>query len=263
MDFSGLECFCLFIGHPRNGSSILGGLLDAHKHIVISHELNVLMGIKSKSKGPLFQSIYNNAHMNSTKGRVQSGYKCGVPGAWQGKDDGIHVIGDKKADWTASLLFEDPNKLDDLKELVGVPVKFIHTVRNPFDTIATIARRKENDKDYTMTKGSSKNMEGGIIGYYFDVILKGVEETKKKIPKEDWIEAHNEDLIHSPKLELKRIVEFFGLKASKDYLNKCAKVVRRKPHKTRIGFNWKSPHIKEIERRMEKYDYLHRYTFKD
>lgn len=263
MDLSNLEYFCLFIGHPRNGSSILGGLLDAHRNIVISHELNVLLGVKNKRKVPLFQSIYNNAHMNSKKGRIQSGYKCGVPDAWQGRDDGIRIIGDKKADWTASLLFEDPQRLDALKELVELPVKFIHTIRNPFDTIATIARKKEKHKDYTMTTGGSKNMKNGIIGYYFDVILKGVEQTKNKTLKEDWIEVYNEDLIARPKLELKKIVEFFGLKADKDYLNKCAKVVRRKPHKTRIGYNWKKPHIKEILRRMEKYSYLHRYTFED
>ena len=53
------------------------------------------------------------------------------------------VIGDKKGGATSSLLRE-PDKLSILEEIrnvVKVPMKFIHVTRNPFDNIATMLLR--------------------------------------------------------------------------------------------------------------------------
>jgi hypothetical protein len=38
---AGIERYCLFIGAPRNGHSLVGALLDAHPQMVVAHELGV------------------------------------------------------------------------------------------------------------------------------------------------------------------------------------------------------------------------------
>ena len=39
-DFDRVERFCLFVGYPRSGHSIVGAVLNAHRDAVISHELD-------------------------------------------------------------------------------------------------------------------------------------------------------------------------------------------------------------------------------
>jgi len=53
------------------------------------------------------------------------------------------VIGDKKGGQTAQLLDKlgDLSILEEIKQVVQVPMKFIHVHRNPFDNIAAIALR--------------------------------------------------------------------------------------------------------------------------
>src|SRR5512143_1721936 len=40
-EFLRVERFCLFVGYPRSGHSLVGAFLNAHRHAVVSHELNV------------------------------------------------------------------------------------------------------------------------------------------------------------------------------------------------------------------------------
>ncbi len=40
--FDTVERFCLFIGYPRSGHSLVGSLLDAHPNVVLAHELDAL-----------------------------------------------------------------------------------------------------------------------------------------------------------------------------------------------------------------------------
>ena len=58
------------------------------------------------------------------------------------------MIGDKKAAQASRLLLE-PNAMESLKELekkLGVQLKFIHVMRNPFDNIATMTLRRADVK---------------------------------------------------------------------------------------------------------------------
>src|SRR5215212_9350178 len=35
-----VERYCCFVGFPRSGTSLTGQLLNAHRHVVVSHESN-------------------------------------------------------------------------------------------------------------------------------------------------------------------------------------------------------------------------------
>ena len=48
----------------------------------------------------------------------------------------------------AQRMLRQPNFFKELEETVGVPLKFIHVVRNPFDNIATmLVRRLESESE--------------------------------------------------------------------------------------------------------------------
>jgi hypothetical protein len=43
--FRGIQTYCMFVGYPRTGHSLIGSLLDAHPRVVIAHELNALKAL--------------------------------------------------------------------------------------------------------------------------------------------------------------------------------------------------------------------------
>ena len=67
------------------------------------------------------------------------------------------MIGDKKGGRTSQLISKDPNSIKQLEEIaknVGVPMKFIHIVRNPFDNIATMVLRGAGERDNVREEGA-------------------------------------------------------------------------------------------------------------
>ena len=52
-------------------------------------------------------------------------------------------MGDKHAGRAIRRLHADPDLLDRVRALVGVPIRVLHLVRNPFDNIVSIARNRE------------------------------------------------------------------------------------------------------------------------
>ena len=104
-----IKNFVLFIGYPSSGHSIVAALLDAHPHVVISHELLVLQSwresvIKKKkySKYEMFNEILSSTERSTVgQGRRSKDdqlryYTLDVPGLFQGQyEDYIEIIGDK------------------------------------------------------------------------------------------------------------------------------------------------------------------------
>jgi len=70
------------------------------------------------------------------------------------------VIGDKSAVKVSEILLqrEGRDSLGKLEDKLGVQLKFIHVIRNPFDNIATMALRianlKQNERQDDLKVGS-------------------------------------------------------------------------------------------------------------
>ncbi|MFC2144937.1 hypothetical protein ACFLQQ_01270, partial [Actinomycetota bacterium] len=134
-----VEKFCFFIGYPRSGHSVVGSILDAHKNIIISHELDVVKYIdQGLKKEIIYGSILRNSFRKSTKGREQTGYKFDIPNEWQGRFDELKIIGDKKGGTTSVRIQRKKSLLKDMEKYFDIKVVFIHVTRNPFDNISTI-----------------------------------------------------------------------------------------------------------------------------
>src|SRR4030095_5011623 len=71
----------------------------------------------------------------------KSNHDYGIPGQWQGRFDRLRGIGDKRAGAVTRAIAAHPDFLDRGRALVGVPLRLVHVVRNPFDNIAAISTR--------------------------------------------------------------------------------------------------------------------------
>ncbi len=245
-----VESFCLFIGYPRSGHSLVGSLIDAHADAVIAHELDALSYVaKQASKEELFAAILDNATRFGREGRQWTGYDYSVPGANNGRFDKLQVIGDKKGGMALALLAQNEELLTGLHHIVGVPLRLLHVVRNPFDNITTISRRSELELEKAMD-------------YYFSLV-ETAAKVRRQCPQFQCLDLRHETLVDDPRGTLQEILDHLGLEPLEDYFENCAQIVYRSPNKSRRKGAWKPALIRQVEAEMVKYPFLAGYTFDD
>ncbi len=104
--FNDVETYCMFIGYPRSGHSILGALLDAHPNIVIAHQLGVLKYILGRfSRNQIYYLLLKNSELHSKTGRKSSGYSYEVKNQWQCRFKELKIIGDNRGGCSNSKNF--------------------------------------------------------------------------------------------------------------------------------------------------------------
>jgi Sulfotransferase family len=244
--FRDVRIYCMFIGYPRSGHSLLGALLDAHPRVVISHELDSLDLIGAGyGRLALFEAIIAHDAEFTRSGREWYGYDYRVPGEWQGRYDVLEVIGDKKGGGSTLLLAEHPDLLAGLRQVVKVPLRLIHHVRNPYDNVATIARR------------TSWTLDAALDHYLrlcstVSSVLAGCDPTEV-------IEIRHEQLVQSLRPELGRVCEFLGVSPSPSYLDACASVVFPDARRTRDEAEWTPAAVDRVNAAIATYPFLSGY----
>jgi len=247
--FDGVESYCMFIGYPRTGHSLIGSLLDAHSNMIIAHELDALDYVgRGYSRNQLFHLIVKNSQQFSAKGRTWTGYSYRVNNQWQGRSSHLRVIGDKMAARSASRLSDDPGLIGRLRHTVGKPLRMIHVIRNPYDVIATMTRRGgHTSPDHCIEAFFSLCRRSGVI--------------KGRLLQSELYEIRLEDFINAPTTELKRLCAFLGADADPGYLNDCASIVFKSPKKSRFDIPWSADSIEQVRARMAGFEFLAGYGF--
>lgn len=253
--FEGIRTYIMFIGYPRSGHTLIGALLDAHPNMIVAHELNALQYIRHGfSKNQVFSLLLSNSRSNAKAGRMCTGYSYAVPNQFQGRYTDLIVIGDKKGGGSAYLLKENPSLLSIMEQRVGLPAKYIHVYRNPFDNITTWARGGNLVKKLV----TEKDLEQ-IISKYF-ATAEMIDQLKKD-SRIEIIDIKHEDFIKHPKELLEFLVNKIGLETNEDYLESCGKIVFESPKKTRHSINWPEHLINLVMQNVRRYPWLTDYNF--
>jgi hypothetical protein len=232
--FKDTKAYCIFLGNPRSGSTLLGALLDAHPQMVISTELDVFPFIQSGySKKQIFSLILARSKWFKGIGCKWEGYSYKVLNQWQGKYKTLKVIGDKKAAKSTLMLQDDPNLLLSLQTTINLPIYLLNVVRNPFDNITTISMK-------------SRRGLPNAIDFYFSIT-----DTVHKIHDSEFsqnlITVYLEDLISAPAQNLRKICKRLELECSSDYLKDCENAVFQSPKKTRQKIEWPLEIVESVE----------------
>jgi hypothetical protein len=223
--FRDVRAYCMFIGYPRSGHSLVGSLLDAHPRAVVAHELDAL-GLVARGWGRsgLFEAIVAHDGRFTSAGRQWHGYDYRVPGQWQGRFEVIEVIGDKKGGGSTLHLMRDPGLLDELRRIVGVPLRLVHHVRNPYDNIATMARAAQEPLSAAVSR---------YLG-----LCSTVRAVLDRCDATEVVSMRHETLVAQPRDELRRVGELLGLSTTPDYLDDCASIVFPDARQTRDDAEW-------------------------
>jgi hypothetical protein len=247
--FADLERFCLFVGYPRSGHSLVGSLLDAHPELIVAHELHVLRYLRyGFSREQIFALLLERSREQAQAGRAATGYSYVVPNQWQGRFRRLRVIGDKRGGTSIRKLTSRPHLLPRLRERIGLPLRFVHVVRNPFDNVATIWRR-----------GRSRDL-GASIDHYVHMVA-GVERLRAQLDPAEVLDVRHEDLLDDPSRELRRLCAFLGVEPPADWLRDCAGVVWKSPKRTRDEIEWPAPLRERVAKEAERVPFLAGYSF--
>ncbi len=250
-DFDDVRTYCMFIGYPRSGHSLVGSLLDAHPNMIVAHEVDALRCLTNgfENRAAIYHLLLENSREFTGAGRAWNGYSYEVPNQWHGRYRSLQVIGDKKGGASSLQLMRDPQLLDRLQAVVPVPIRFVHVIRNPFDTIATIARLHEVP------------LEVAIDGFFG--MAGSVTYVKQKVGAAAVHDLRHEDFIADPQAHLRALCAFLGQDADADYLKDCASIVFKQPKKTRGDAAWTGEQLRTVQQRIAEYPFLHGYDFEN
>lgn len=241
---SKIERYCLFMGAPRNGHSLVGALLDAHPEMIIAHEMGVAKFRTAHfSKRQIELLLLSNSKQHAARGRRHIHYSHAVPDQWQGSFQNLRVLGDKHGEGFLLSVQARPWLADTVIESMS-PCCFIHVIRNPFDAIASIV-------------GSSKrglSLESAIK--YFEGLYTTLATVSEKLQPGQLHEVHFESFLQRPKEELEKICSFLGLEAGQRYLESCASIVLDKLEDHRDSIQWEPSSRHRVNALIDQYPFL-------
>jgi hypothetical protein len=248
--------FCCFIGHGRSGGTLVGALLNAHPNIVMSNELNALRRIRiGMSEKALYRVIYVVSKRQALRGSLGGGgYSYSVPGQSQGSHKELLVVGDRKAGASAYEVITHPEILEQLDNIVRLRKRFIHVVRNPFDTIATTYHKTLPGDAQT----ARLHLEREMHNYFLR--CDAVQKVESRFGAANVYFLHHEQLLAHPNQELEQLCGFLEVPIYQEYLVACASILMRTPHKTRTSVAWDSNWLTTVMRKMQNYHWLKRYS---
>ena len=183
-------------------------------------------------------------------------YSYAVEGQYQGRYETLKVIGDKRGANSARRFQRKPELLEKLKERIGMPIKMIHVIRNPYDNISTMAYRNNGSDKTKVTKAVLKEE----IGNYFSLV-ETVTWVRKNLGEGSVVDVKIEEFMAEPKEKLADVCGFLGLETNEKYLDDCAAIVYNKPHKTRNDFPWDKELIDDVQSRMNNFSFFDGYGF--
>jgi hypothetical protein len=250
--FDQVQAYCMFVGYPRSGHSLVGSLLDAHPDVVIAHELDVLRLLRfGFRRNQLYALILANDRSFTKAGRAWTGSDYNVPGQWQGAFRALRVIGDKKGGQSTRRLHAHPWLLERLRRTVRVPLRVVNVIRNPYDNISSMKLQLRG----------RPTLEGTLDEYFG--LCDAMVAVKRQLGADELFDLRYESLVAHPAASLRALYSFLGVADEERYVGPGASVVSGQPSRSRSKLAWSPTLVREVERRIPRYEFLSGYSFED
>jgi hypothetical protein len=246
----------MFIGHTKSGGTLIGSLLDAHPNVILADEADVLAYMENGfSRHQIYHILLKISRREVLKGRVTARrlkpYSFKVPGQWQGRYSKLQVIGDSRAGLTTQKFGRDPDLLrQKLHKLIpDVDIKLIQVIRNPYDPISQM-----------MIRGK-RSFQNAQERYFANCEI--LIELRKQMNSSTLLAVKYEEFIRQPESNLIRICNFLGIDACDDYVDACTNILYESPEQSRHLVRWEPEWIDAVQSKIDRFDFLEGYTFKD
>ena len=221
-------------------------MLNAHPAALIAHELDVLWLLEQGcEREEILAMLLARDDEFAAIGRRWMGYDYAIDLA--PPERRLTVIGDKKAGLTSLRLGRRPELLDGLSTTLGLPVRLIHVVRDPWDNISSHIRVR-GDAD----------VSGAIARYFRTAEI--VRRIRGGLADGVLLDVHLDDLIADPREQLLRVLAFLRLDAMEAHVRACADKMFAEPRRTREEIVWTEADRRELAARAAEVPWLARYV---
>jgi hypothetical protein len=248
--FKTIETYCMFIGYQKSGKTLTASLLDAHPDMVFADELGTLKYVYAGfSQRQICALLLENSRAFTKTGRKDEADAFVVANQWQGRFRKLSVIGDNHGEAAVLRLRARPWLLGRLRKIMKVKIKVIHVVRNPYDNIAAMLKRR----NLTIEEKSN---------YYFS-LCETVTNIRQQLNSDELFEFRYESLIAEPERILKELCSFLCVDAPNDYITDCVATIFKSPRKPRYDAIWGSESITTVKEKMSRFSFLKGYSYTD
>lgn len=243
-----------FCGDSYSGSTIVVAIIDSHPNVRLTYEQRYLRRYHwdGWSKDKILQHL-----LTGGQGRRIRSVALPGSGPWTTREnqESLLAIGDKYGHDPYLLSrkhVEGIDGLDKFSAFIELPIKIVHTIRNPYDNIAAYI---DNRKQIIEVPNDEERCEQMINNYeklyeIFDLILNRYSH----------FNLHNDSLIKDPRGELIRLCEYLEIPVVEPWLTTAVAAVFTKPRTRKDNREWLPGIKKEIEVRLiNKYSYFNRY----
>ncbi|MEO0587370.1 MAG: hypothetical protein AAF078_07010, partial [Planctomycetota bacterium] len=134
------------------------------------------------------------------------------------------VIGDAKGARATTLLATDPTFLPRLREAVGVPIRVIVHLRNPFDIVGSRVKRRGAKLDEAIDR--IERLHGELVA-----AIGRLREDERLI-------QYHEDVVAEPAAAFRTMFEFLGVEPDERAVAACAAKLWQKPRAARKQAAW-------------------------
>ncbi len=246
-DFTAVRVFLFFIGHPRSGTTLMANIIDAHPNAIVAFQHNALEEIRAgKSREHLFESLVNNSLYHSQQDTLSNGYGYQI-NEYQGRAESLYVIGDKTAARSSKILGNNLHLINQIRNVVKMPIRILHMTRNPYDVIATMAKRNGQIDHISDTVETFRN-----IAYSTQCVIDNLESDEYKT-------VRLEDMISSPKDTIEDTINWLGLASNAYHLETSVKIVFSHSNQSRHAVQWTPQIVRTVESMCAEYPFLNSY----
>ena len=168
-----------------------------------------------------------------------------------------------------------------LQKTVGIPIKVIHCVRNPYDMVSTnilymmghtlhditgfVESFKSNMSELKEEEFREARFDDErLLRRGLDAIegqARAVTKIIELVGADNVLELHNSELVNRPKSLLRKLCAFLQVDCSAEYLKACSEKVYKSVSRSRDMVVWRDTLQSRLEGLIETYPFFHGYTF--
>jgi len=213
-----------FVGEGRSGHTVVASILDAHPNIRISEEKK-WVGRWYRNAGDTKEDIMSGV-VSCTGGRERNKYL--ISGSHQLTHTPPLLVAGDKCGWAA---VNEVKRRGAPKDIIGrfadfmeMDYRVIHTVRNPFDNIASWCVSPKYIRRFPSDYGRLRQMIRRYSRFCTTVC-----EMTETMEKEKIYTLYNEDLIERPQETISNLLEFLSVPYTAEQVGLFSSVVLDRP----------------------------------
>lgn len=228
-----------FIGEGRSGHTIISAILDSHPNIRLAEEQKYITKWAKEGweRAKIIDATKKCGHGKERKPKA-------LPGSLKWEEP-LLAIGDK-CGWDAVNLIkkqgESIDVLDRFSDHMQMPIKVIHSIRDPYDNICAWL----DSPKYQRLYGTGNSLYMKSIRRY----ARFYSVADELLKRHDHFDLHNAEICANPRKVITEMAEYLELPVVEPWLTNAVNSLFKRPNKRADRHDWPDKWVRNIDERV-------------